>query len=133
MVSVENFIKVLFLTYDVVRTSRWGTTSITWPTICLPWGADPTTLSSSRSSSASVVATMDWSATPYPPTWTCRYLTHRRPSPHFCTVAADTTGQLSACTSPRMTWHVHSWCCARHYPLKFRTIVPLPKELSSAV
>jgi hypothetical protein len=48
----------------------------------------------------------------------CHYVTRRRRTPHFGPVTAHKC-QLVACTLPRMTWHVHSWCYARHMQLKF--------------
>jgi len=97
MVSAGNFMKILFLTYDVVRSyehdrehvavflnpySRMGTASITWPTTCLWRGSDPTTWTSSPYSSASLQ------------TWT--------ESPHLCSIAVTSlSNSLMPHSSPQ--------------------------------
>jgi hypothetical protein len=48
--------------------------------------------------------------------------TRRRPTPKSVKFPPKIRMVVS-CTSPRMTWHSHSWCSARHAPLKFRTTV----------
>lgn len=143
VVSAQNFMIVLFLTYDVVDswtrsrarggmwrhasipTTGWGTKSVTWSTTCLRQRAIR-----QRGQVHQVLRHRchhGLERNTSPPSRSCRYVTRRRLTPHFVH-APLATRQIMACASPRMTW-----CCTRHLPLKFRTTVPLPKGLSFAM
>jgi len=139
IVSAENCMKVLFLTYVVVRSyehdredvavflnpcNRMGATSISWPSICLRLGIDPTTWTNSLSSSALL---QPWTAALQLHTIAVMSLRNFPSSHSFSPVATQNTSFLG-CTSPRMTWYCHSWCSARDIPLKFGTTVPHPKR-----
>jgi len=95
--------------HSSILTIGWGTTSITWPTTCLQRCADPTTWTTSPSSSGSLQPQINCrnrglERHSSPPLWSCRYISLRRPTPHFSQVANHNTSVWDS-TSPRMT------CC----------------------
>jgi hypothetical protein len=72
-----------------------------------------------------IFATVNWSTTP--PLHRYHVATSLAVAPCHQTPAKPC--QFVACTSPRITRHVNSWCCGHHTPLKLRNTVPLPNGI----
>ena len=136
MVSAANFMKVLFLTYDVVCSyehdrehvaafltpyNRMGDYIHQLAHYMFAAGCRYDKVHQFTSSSASLEP---WTGAPHLPSITAMSSCNS-PSPYSSLSQVAT--QLSACISPRIAWHRHSWCSARHMPLKFRTTIPHPK------
>jgi hypothetical protein len=135
MVSARNFMKVLFLTYDVVRSYEHDREHVaaflnpyTRMGDCIYHLSQYVLAAGFRFDNVDqfmkfigIVANMDWIATP--PLHRGPVLPLRRPNLHFSPIAADKTSTLGVhITTDNVA--SPSLCSARNLPLNFRTTGP---------